>query len=153
MKKLALIGTVFTVTLAIPIGHAADKKAVSDDQLGLSKTSVYDAPAPQTFQYRDNQPFSGQVLPRAYQGAPPQVPHDIQNLVPITRDNNMCISCHQQPAMIGQKTKGQPTPLPATHYVDVKANSLNMGRFVCTQCHTPQANVKPLIGNTFGKSK
>lgn len=149
MKKLALIGTALALTLAAASGLAADKKAVSDDQIGLSRTSVYDAPAPQTFQYRDNQPFSGQVLPRAYQGAPPQIPHDIQNFVPITRENNTCVGCHQQPAMIGKKTKGQPTPLPITHYVDAKASSLNMARYVCTQCHTPQANVKPLVGNTF----
>lgn len=149
MNKFALIGAALSVALAAHIGQAAGTKAVGDEQLGLSKTSVYDVPAPQAFQYRDNAPFSGQLLPRAYQGAPPQVPHAIQNLVPITRDNNMCIGCHQQPDRIGQKAKGQPTPLPLSHYVDVKTNALNMGRFVCTQCHTPQANVKPLVGNTF----
>ena len=137
------------MAIAAQIAQAADTKSISDDQIGLSQTSVYDAPAPQAFQYRDNQPFSGEVLPRAYQGAPPQIPHDIQSFVPITRDNNMCVGCHQQPDKVGQKTKGQPTPLPASHYVDVKANTLNMGRFVCTQCHAPQAKVSPLVGNTF----
>ncbi len=149
MKQLALIGIALSLGLVAQFGQAAGSKAVSDDQLGLSKTSVYDVPDPNTFQYRDNQPFTGQLLPRAYQGAPPQIPHDIQNFVPITRENNTCVGCHQQPAMIGKKTKGQPTPLPITHYVDAKASSLNMARYVCTQCHTPQANVKPLVGNTF----
>lgn len=153
MKKLALMGTLLSMALAAQVGVAEDKKAVADDQLGLSKTNVNDVPDPQVFQYRDNAPFSGQVLPRAYQGAPPQVPHDIKDFVPITRDNNMCVGCHQQPDMIGKKTKGQPTPMPASHYVDVKSNTMYMGRYVCTQCHTPQATVKPLVGNTFSKKK
>lgn len=149
MKQFALIGIALTLGLSAHYGLAAGTKAVSEEQLGLSKTNVLDVPEPGTFQYRDNQPFSGQLLPRAYLGAPPQVPHDIQNFVPITRESNMCVGCHQQPDKIGQKIKGQPTPLPLSHYVDAKAGDLNMGRFVCTQCHTPQANVKPLVGNTF----
>jgi len=30
-----------------------------------------------------------------------------------------------------------------------KLNKLYPGRFNCSQCHAPQANVKPLVGNTF----
>lgn len=152
MKKFALIGMVLSMAIAAQAG-AADKKAVGDDRLGLSKTSVYDVPDPQAFQYRDAAPFTAQLLPRAYQGAPPQVPHDIKDFLPITRDNNMCVGCHQQPDLIGKKAKGQPTPLPASHYVDVKANTMHMGRYNCTQCHTPQASVKPLVDNNFGKKK
>ncbi len=153
MKKLALIAMALSMALAAQAGSAADKKAVADDQIGLSKTSVEAVPDPQVFHYRSNAPFSGQVLPRAYQGAPPQVPHEIKDFVPITRESNMCVGCHQQPDMVGKKMKGQPTPLPASHYVDVKTNTLNMGRYTCTQCHTPQATVKPLVDNTFGGKK
>lgn len=152
MKKFLMIGTALSLVFAVQAG-AADKKAVADDQIGLSKTSVYDVPDPQTFQYREDAPFSGKLLPRAYQGAPPQVPHNIEGFIPITRDANACIGCHQQPAMIGKKTKGQPTPMPVTHYVDDKASAMHMGRYNCTQCHTPQATVKPLVDNTFSKKK
>ncbi|MBI5937826.1 MAG: nitrate reductase cytochrome c-type subunit [Betaproteobacteria bacterium] len=151
MKKLALIGSLLSMAVAAQIGLAADKKGVADDQIGLSKTSVEAVPDPQVFEYRGNAPFSGQVLPRAYQGAPPQVPHNLEGFIPITRDSNACIGCHQQPAMIGKKSKGQPTPMPVSHYVDDKASAMNMGRYNCTQCHTPQATVKPLVGNTFKK--
>jgi cytochrome c-type protein NapB len=150
MKKLLMIGTALSLVFAVQAG-AADKKAVADDQIGLSKTSVYDVPDPQVFQYREDAPFSGKVLPRAYQGAPPQVPHNIDGFIPITRDSNACIGCHQQPAMIGKKVKGQPTPMPVSHYVDDKASAMHMGRYNCTQCHTPQATVKPLVDNTFKK--
>ena len=30
-----------------------------------------------------------------------------------------------------------------------KLNHLYQGRFNCSQCHAPQANVKPIVGNTF----
>ena len=30
-----------------------------------------------------------------------------------------------------------------------KLKKLNPARYNCTQCHVPQANVKPLVGNTF----
>ena len=30
-----------------------------------------------------------------------------------------------------------------------KQSKLYQGRFNCTQCHVPQANVKPLVKNTF----
>lgn len=153
MNKLALMGTLLSMALAAPMGVAADKKAVADDQLGLSKTSVYDVPDPQAFKYGEAAPFTSKVLPRAYQGAPPQVPHSLEGLVPITRESNMCVGCHQQPEMIGKKAAGMPTPLPASHYVDVKTNTMNMGRYNCTQCHTPQATVKPLVDNTFSKKK
>ena len=145
MKQIALLGTALALALST---HAVQAAGVADDAIGLSKTSVYDVPDPQVFEYSDAAPFSGKILPRAYLGAPPQVPHDISEM-PITRDNNMCVGCHQQPDSIGKKVKGQPTPLPASHYADVKSNSMHMGRFVCTQCHTPQATVKPLVGNTF----
>lgn len=153
MRNIALVGTALALMLSVQMAGAADKKGVSDEQIGLSKTSVNDVPDPQVFEYRNNAPFTGQVLPRAYQGAPPQVPHNIDGFIPITRDNNTCIGCHQQPAMIGKKTKGQPTPMPLSHYVDDKASAMNMGRYNCTQCHTPQATVKPLVGNTFPGKK
>jgi cytochrome c-type protein NapB len=30
-----------------------------------------------------------------------------------------------------------------------KLNHLYQGRFNCSQCHAPQADVKPIVGNTF----
>ncbi|MBD3743435.1 MAG: nitrate reductase cytochrome c-type subunit, partial [Stenotrophomonas sp.] len=48
-------------------------------------------------------------------------------------------------------TQGVPVPAPASHYVDVKKGDLYMGRWNCTQCHAPQADVKNLVVNTFKK--
>lgn len=148
MKKLVL--TCALLTLGFP-AMAADT-GLADEQMGLSKTSVTADPAPSTFEYSQADPGSGNVLPRAFSGAPPQVPHSLDGFTPITRDENTCLSCHQQPDQVGKKkVKGQPTALPATHYTSVKNNALHMGRYNCTACHTPQADVKDLVGNTFNR--
>ncbi|MDH5547434.1 MAG: nitrate reductase cytochrome c-type subunit [Gammaproteobacteria bacterium] len=69
--------------------------------------------------------------------------------------NNMCQGCHHNPGMIGQKIKGMPTSIPQSHYTDLRNTSEVQiktpvgARYVCTQCHVPQANVQPLVGNTF----
>lgn len=149
MKTLLLTCALLTLSLHA----AAADTGLTEAQMGLSKTPVTVDPDPAAFEYRQADPYSGGVLPRAYSGAPPQVPHNLDGLVPITRDSNACLACHQQPDQVGKaKVKGEPTALPATHYTDVKNNALNMGRYNCTQCHTPQANVNNLVGNTF-KSK
>lgn len=148
MKKLALTFALLTLGL-----HAmAADNGLAEEQMGLSRTSVTADPEPSTFEYSQADPYSGGVLPRAFIGAPPQVPHSLDGLIPITRDANACLSCHQQPGQVGKKkVKGQPTALPATHYANVKNNALYMGRYNCIQCHTPQANVNDLVGNTSNR--
>jgi cytochrome c-type protein NapB len=137
------------------LGTAHAGQAIADTDLGLSKASVFETPSPKAFSYSGASPGSGKILPRAYPGAPPQVPHDIESFLPLTLDNNMCISCHDRPEMMGKRQEGEPTPMPASHYTDLrhapgKVRGKVVGaRFVCVQCHVPQANVKPLVENTF----
>ena len=137
--------------LAVSVGllQAADN-GISDDAIGLSRTSVFDDPAPDIFAYSDKEPSSGGVLPRSFEGAPPQVPHKIEAFLPIKAGKNMCIVCHDRPSMMGKKVKGIATAMPESHYTKVeerweRANA----RFNCTQCHTPQAGVSDLVSNTF----
>lgn len=143
------------ILLASTTIQADSAKGIKDDSLGLSKTSVNDTPAPEKFHYAESFPGTGSVLPRSYEGAPPQIPHNIEAFIPITASNNMCKQCHNTPDMIGKKVKGMPTPIPASHYTDRRFSPDKMGkevvgvRTVCTQCHVPQANVKPLVDNTF----
>jgi cytochrome c-type protein NapB len=131
----------------------AGEVVVRDDQMGLSPGSVFDDPNPDVFQYPDTEPSAAQGLQRAYLGAPPQVPHRIDNLLPIRARKNACLRCHDAPDMMGKPraTSGEPTPMPMSHYVRFDDGSLKRAdnRHVCVQCHTPQAEVKDLVGNTF----
>jgi len=133
--------------------HAAEM-AQADNQMGLSKTSVYDDPSPDVFEYPNTKPAAAIALPRAYSGAPPQVPHKIDAYLPIKSGKNQCLGCHDDPDMIGKnraKGKGIATPMPESHYRKADNGSLQFSdtRYICVQCHTPQADVKELVGNTF----
>lgn len=151
-----MVVVLFMVVL-FPIVNGYAAQGIADKDLGLSKTDVNDSPAPDSFHYSDNFPGSSEVLPRAYPGAPPQIPHNIESFIPVTAKNNACKGCHDNQAMIGKKVKGVATAMPASHYTDQRDTSGKMGkelvgaRYVCTQCHVPQANAKPLIENTFSE--
>jgi len=130
-------------------------ESVADSQLGLNKQPLKEMTSPSGFTYSDKFPGSSEVLPRSYQGAPPQIPHNIEAFLPVSKDNNMCKGCHDTPDNIGKpRVKGMPTPIPESHYIDVrhdkkKGDQVIGARTVCTQCHVPQAQVQPLVENSF----
>ncbi len=159
------------------------KKVVSEEELGLRKTNLYEEndAAPVDAKFDRPAPGSAQKFQRAYVNAPPMIPHSVEGLLPITQNNNQCLSCHMPDVA---KSMGA-TPIPPSHFTNFrpktvlkngellkegkvvgpkgdignvgdiklakakKLNHLYQGRFNCTQCHAPQANVKPLVGNTF----
>jgi len=136
-------------------GQLWAETSIETKDMGLSKTDIFESPTPKPFTFPDNFPGNGKTLPRAYPNAPPQIPHNIISFKPITKTNNMCLGCHNNPAMIGQKVKGMPTSIPLSHYTDVRnkpniqGKNLVGARYVCTQCHVPQANVDTLVENDF----
>ena len=154
MKTIhVLFGILLLVTMGLTGTRAGEP--ISDKELGLSKSAVFDTPSPEAFAYEEAPLGSGNTLPRAYPGAPPQIPHGIQGFTPITASNNTCVGCHNNPAMWDQKVKGAPTPMPKSHYIDMRNAPENVtkqligARYVCTQCHVPQAGVQPLVDNKF----
>ena len=133
---------------------------ISADSMGLSKTSVFDVPDPKVYHYPTVQPGESTVLPRGYPGAPPQIPHDVSEFLPITVQSNMCIACHAQPELWGKpREKGKPTPIPQSHYTDLRnapgkvTDHLINARYNCNQCHVPQADAPALVQNTFGPKR
>ncbi|HET9599680.1 MAG TPA: nitrate reductase cytochrome c-type subunit [Anaeromyxobacteraceae bacterium] len=124
---------------------------VPDTALGLDKGSVFDAHAPPTVKAEDGAPGEKPVLPRPYPLAPPRVPHAIADFLPITASQNSCADCHE----VKEKVAGQPTPIPASHYTDLRRAATAPGpklagaRWVCTSCHVPTSDAKPLVGNAF----
>jgi cytochrome c-type protein NapB len=152
VRKTLLLSALLGWSLS---AFAVQDQAIPDDSLGLSKTSVFDVPdEPAVADYRGGDPGTNQRAIRSYSSAPPMITHTIKDMVPITRDFNLCKDCHVQPDLIGQKIEpGMPIPAPASHYVDVKKGELYMGRWNCTQCHRPQAKVNVLVKSTFRKAK
>lgn len=84
---------------------------------------------------------------RAYRQQPPLIPHKIDGYQ-ITSTNNACMNCHDWPGHIEAKAP----KVSETHYVDrqgVRLDKIAGTRYFCQQCHVPQADAKPLVGNVF----
>lgn len=148
---------VFSIVLALTTPSVfAATQAVAADSMGLSKQSVFVVPEPKVYQESGQQAGQNKLLPRAYLNAPPQIPHDIADFLPITAQGNMCIACHNQPDQWGKKLKvGEARPIPQSHFTDLRnapgkvTDQLIGARYNCNQCHVPQTNAKPLVENTF----
>lgn len=158
MTPLHIFASLVLTSAASSVALAA--QPISADSMGLSKGSVFKVPAPKVYITKAGPPGTNQLLPRAYPGALPQIPHDISNFLPIAAQNNICISCHNIPGQWGKtREPGMPTPMPATHYTDLRSSSgtvsdqINNARFNCNQCHVPQMDAKPLVENTFGAKR
>lgn len=152
MKTAILLAGVLLV--AFGTAATAADTAIDEMNMGLSKTTVFDTPTPESFRYPDTKPKKSKALPRAWQGIPPQISHLVDEYLPITVEDNQCLECHEIPKYIGKKKKGK-SPMPRDHYVDLRSSSDEMSqevvgaRFVCTQCHVPMSDAKPLVENTF----
>lgn len=144
---------------------------VSEDQIGLRQTPLMDEVVTTSAktQYSTEQAGSGYVVKRAFQDAPPMIPHDTEGMLPITKNNNACISCHSPEVASAMSA----TPIPSSHFTDFrpkhkydgvefkkavdnlknevainKKDYLVQARFNCSACHAPQsAGNAPL--NTF----
>ncbi len=159
-----------------------NKKEVDETVLGLRKTSLFSEDNVAPPELKENRPAPGTAprFERAYVNAPPMIPHSVDGLLPITKDNNQCLGCHMPDVAKGVGA----IPIPPSHFTNYrpetvlkngelvkegkvvgpkgdignvsdiklakkKLNHLYQGRFNCSQCHAPQANVQTAVGNTF----
>ncbi len=145
----------------------ADEDIDMSDALLLSDESVLTAMP----EYSKIRAGESELIARAYENAPPLIPHKIAGLLPIRADDNKCLRCHI-PHNAG---KFKATPLPQTHFtsyrpglieedgkvrVDTESNEVvernldhfNLALFNCSQCHVAQANVSLEVPNVFDAS-
>ncbi|MBK2000648.1 nitrate reductase cytochrome c-type subunit [Campylobacter sp. LH-2024] len=147
-KKIILLSATATLFLVA----CGVNNGLSSEQIGLRKASLENENKVSLVEanYTNLQPGESTRFERSYENAPPLIPHSIADMLPITKDNNTCLSCHDKSIA---KDVGA-TPLPASHYYDFRRNkstkdSISDARFNCTQCHVPQSDAKPLVGNSF----
>ena len=87
------------------------------------------------------------LLRRSHKWQPPIIPHNIKGYQ-ITKNVNTCMTCHSSKA---SKESGA-TPVGKSHYHDRDGKPLltvSARRYFCLQCHVPQFDADPLVGNTF----
>ncbi|MCD4758646.1 MAG: nitrate reductase cytochrome c-type subunit [Arcobacteraceae bacterium] len=146
-------------------------KMVSEESLGLRKVDLYseNVVTPDETKYSTEYAGSGKVIERAFQDAPPMIPHDTEGMLPIQIDNNQCVGCHMPEVAVGMNA----TPIPKSHFTNFRPHhkfdgnkfeksidnmkneiaikeesTLVNARFNCSQCHAPQS-VGQLVENTF----
>jgi len=86
-------------------------------------------------------------LPRDFVQQPPLIPHTIKGYT-VTMNFNKCLDCH---AWSRAKESGA-TKISVTHFKDrdgLELSSVSPRRYFCSQCHVPQSDAAPLVGNTF----
>jgi cytochrome c-type protein NapB len=84
---------------------------------------------------------------RAYSMQPPTIPHKIDGYQ-VDRNVNACLGCHSR----GRAPVTQAVAVSVSHYMDRDGNFLaeiSPRRYFCEQCHVPQVDAKPLVGNSF----
>jgi cytochrome c-type protein NapB len=149
------------------IGCAADTaKIVPESELGYGSVSLDDNSVKGTpgTKYSSAAPGTSKRIKRAFQDAPPMIPHSVDGMLPITQNNNQCIGCHVDAAPYDKTIPS----VPVSHMTNFRPNSkavsgvntsseslanvsikklnhLYQGRFNCSQCHAPQAQGVDLI--------
>jgi len=138
--------------------------AMSSDALLTDESPLGDMPV-----YIDTEEDKSESFIRAFENAPPMIPHKTRGLVPITLESNKCVQCH----MPDKSDQIGSTPLPRSHFTayrpaivkkdgliqsDAEANEVIMkdlegklsgAMFNCTMCHASQAIVSIDIANLF----
>ena len=95
-------------------------KVIAEESLGLRKTDLYseNSTTAAKTEYRTAAPGSSSKIKRAFQDAPPMIPHDTEGMLPIKVGNNQCTGCHMPDVAMYMDPK--PTPIPESHFTDFR---------------------------------
>mgnify|MGYP001125444392 CR=1 FL=1 len=134
---LAAIG----VVIAAEIDYPLDAPAPDGRRPGGTLSQILPAPPIADEENKDLK------RERNYPDQPPTIPHTIRGYQ-VDANGNKCLSCHSR----ANSARTQATMISITHYMDRDGQALaavSPRRYFCNQCHVPQADVKPLVGNNF----
>jgi len=131
--------------------EAGKPESVPEERIGLVAGRLEELPPLAARPAPLQEPGEAPAEPAVFEGAPPAIPHAIDDYMPITRDENLCLDCH----LVEEKLPGAPTPVPASHFIDLRNAPGEQGeevvgaRWTCVSCHVVPAAVVPLVNNRF----
>ncbi len=170
----AIIALIFAVgcTATSQTNKAQLQKEISEEELGLRKTNLYseDDTVPDKREYSKDVAGTSKKIKRAFQDAPPMIPHSVEGMLPIKVNNNQCTACHMPSVAKAMSA----TPIPKSHFMDFRPkhkydgkkfeksvdnmknevsikeiSDLAGARFNCSQCHAPQSQMKLAVDSEF----
>jgi len=98
-------------THAMGMGYVGDVDLLKEDSI------------PPAVHYHSAAPGTSKKFKRAFQDAPPMIPHDTTGMLPITKDNNQCLACH----MPDVATSMGATPIPISHFTNFRPKTAVVG--------------------------
>lgn len=138
-------------TLALILVSCKSIQSYSSEEIGLRKTTLFNEEAEiKAYDYTGKTAGESTLIERSFENAPPMISHNLDGMLPITRDNNACTSCHLPE--IAEAVAA--TPMPKSHFYNFRENKnldgqMDENRFNCVICHTTQVDAPPLVGNNF----
>lgn len=129
------------LALAAEVSYPLDAPAPDGRRPGGSISQTLPAPP---IANEDNKDLKRE---RNYPEQPPTIPHSIRDY-PLDKNGNKCLACHSR----ANSPRSQAPMISITHYMDRDGQALaavSPRRYFCTQCHVPQHEVKPQVGNSF----
>jgi cytochrome c-type protein NapB len=172
-RNLVLVSVMVTLLL---VSGCAVAQTSSEEEIGLRKTSLYseDKTIGDAANYSKAAPGESKLIPRSFENAPPMISHDVEGMLPITRDYNACLDCHVPEIAAAVNA----TAIPPSHFASFRPVVQNVGdqlkydgkaidntsdvisvvhqreglsgeRYMCSSCHAPQSQNAPLVENSF----
>jgi len=133
MRKLLALTLIISVATVIAAQAGGDHYG---GQKTLRANSMFDTNiSPKVASYKASDPGESKLLPRGFEGAPPQIPHNIEDMS-VDIANNDCAGCHGPGEGV--------VPVSETH---VMKGEISKARYQCVMCHVPQADTQPLVKN------
>lgn len=139
IKNQSLILSMLFGLLFMPAVHAVE--GVQSLRIGIE----IDAPSATPMLYKWM--HESTTIPRQYVQQPPLIPHRVDGYR-ITTKFNKCLTCHSW----SNYKHSNATKISLTHFVEYNGSeSANVAgrRYFCLQCHVPQMQVDPIVGNDF----
>ena len=115
----------------------ATVKTIPDSKIGLAPGTAFEQPGQEAIRFNTVDPGDGLIQPRPNAEFPPVIPHSVQDMGPISIDENPCLECHAADAAedVGA------VAVPPSHRMDLRNSPGEVGqavtgaRLVCTSCH------------------
>lgn len=160
------LGALLVLTVLATGAAAGDETPEIDDGIDVYfRDADLNALADQDVaKYPDAEAGESKTFERAFPDAPPQVPHTVEDMLPIATDDNECLECHHPENAIGKED----VPLPESHFKRAvmgkgksgeamvwvvkgyeKGDDVSGARYSCSMCHTPQATNARTLPSDF----